>query len=143
MAHRKLAPQQSVLLLAKNGLREMSSCISPVDVGHKALGLSTLPSKWTCPYFVVSSECFESGMSRKRLNDWIAQCATQTMPGRDSLMVRSSGTVERMGDRGSLLSKRCSAQEIVPTVDELRTKLQESSRSHVHWIVQETIKSQR
>ena len=143
MAHRKLTPQQSVVLIGKGGPRDMVSDISPVDIGHKALGLSTLPSDWTPPYFVVSSECWLGGMSRKHLNDWITACVTRTVSGRDSLMVRSSGTGERMGDRGSLPSKHCSAQEIAPTINDLSSRLEESSRSRVHWIVQEAIESQR
>ena len=139
----ELIPRRQVLLITKRGPWETTS-VSAVDVGGKALGLSTLPLEWIRPYFVVSAECFERQISRDELDSWVAECVTRTaFANTDLLMIRSSGTVEGMRDRGSLCSKRCTALEIIPTIKELRKKISKSSRPHVHWIVQEAIRSPR
>ena len=133
----------SVLLITKRGPSEIVS-VSAVDVGWKALGLSELPLEWTPPFFVVSAECFKRQNSYGKLNSWVPRCVTRTAFAKfDSLIIRSSGTVERMHDRGSLLSKRCKPFEIISTIKELRAEIPESSRPHVHWIVQKAIRSQR
>ena len=140
---RELRPQQPVLLITRRGPREIAS-VSAADVGFKALGLCTLPLEWTRPYFVVSGECFEKEIPRDKLDSWVAECVTQTaFASPNQLMIRSSGMIERMSDRGSLFSKHCTALQIIRTIQQLRKMISGSSGPYVHWIVQEAIGSQR
>ena len=141
----KFAPQQSVLLITKAGPREIAPHkLSAVDVGYKALRLSAIPLGWTPHYFVVSAKCFEEQISSAKLDRWVADCVSEkAFINPDRLMIRSSGTVESMRDRGSLVSKRCTSLKIIATIEELRKKISRSTGPLVHWIVQEAINSRR
>jgi predicted house-cleaning noncanonical NTP pyrophosphatase (MazG superfamily) len=107
------------------------------------MGLSVLPIDWTLPYFVVSAQCFEEHVSREALNRWVADVSStiRLAPGAPR-MIRSSGTAETMRDRGSLASKRTSL-EVSGSIEELRARIAESARPHVHWIVQEAVDSRQ
>ena len=62
------------------------------------------------PYCVVSAECFEEQISGAKLHRWVEDYISRNVfTNPDNLMIRSSGTVERMRDRGSFVSKRCTA----------------------------------
>ena len=139
----ELRPLRPVLLITRRGPCKIAS-VSAADVGCKALGLCTLPLEWTRPFFVVSAECFEAEISRDELNSWVSECVTQTpFTSPNQLIIRSSGMVEGMSDRGSLFSEHCAAFQIVPTIELLRNRISRSSRPYVHWIVQEAIGSRR
>ncbi len=137
-------PQRPIILIESTGPREIAADkLSAVEVGCKALGVSVLPPPWTLPFFVVSAECFEKHIPRHKLDEWIVNCIAHAgLAASGPLMIRSSGTVETMRDRGSLVSERCAASEIISTIEELRAKIPEPGCSHVHWIIQEAIDPQ-
>ena len=138
-------PQRPVLLITKLGPREIGSKrLSAADVGCKALGLSAIPVEWIPPFCVVSAECLEEQISGADLHRWIADYISRNeFTNLDCLIVRSSGTVESMRDRGSFASRRCTSLQIVPTIEELRAEHSGAPGPRVHWIVQQAVGSHR
>ncbi len=136
-------PRRPVLLITAAGPREIQTDqVSSIEVGWKALGLSALPTEWTPPFFVISSQCFEQQIPLAAVNAWASDSQTRLALG-ESLMIRSSGTTETMRDRGSLVSTRCTSNDIAESIEQLQAKLQNSSSTRVHWIVQQAIDPQQ
>lgn len=83
-------------------------------VGEKAYGLSCMPSAWTLPFFVISGELFSfyknTGISSstKLLQNWeksIKGAISQIgFTDDQSIIIRSSGYQEGLGERGKLYS---------------------------------------
>lgn len=81
--------------------------------GVKAAGLLVLPKEWCPPYIALSSNIHERwknsgsidyGASEAHIKEWIAE---QPHSEADSIIVRSSGVTEKIGDRGRFHSKVC------------------------------------
>ena len=124
VARLEFLPRRPVFLISEAGPTEIAADqVSSSKIGRKALGLSALPSEWELPFFVVSADCFEQQIPHDTLNNWVSDCRTRiAMEPGAALMVRSSGTVETMRDRGSLISTLCKSGDVVAEVEQLRLR---------------------
>lgn len=144
-AHSQFLPRRPVILIADAGPIEIpADHVSSSEVGWKALGLSALPIEWAPSFFVVSAQCFERQIPFDTVNGWVSDSQTRLALALGApLMIRSSGTAETLGDRGSLISSLCTSSDVAAAVEDLRAKIPESSRPGVHWIVQQAVNTQR
>ena len=84
-----LAPANSVLIVDGDQLEAISpSELSVARVGHKAVGLASIPALWIRPFFVV---CGFTVPTARKLDTALARCGIR--PGA-KLFVRSSGIAE-------------------------------------------------
>lgn len=135
---------RSVLMISAPGRSEISADkVSSPEVGWKAYGLTVLPAGWTLPFFVVSESYFQGASDHNAFNRWVTECCSLLgIPAGAQLMIRSSGTVETLRHRGSLVSDSCSADSVLPTIEKLREQVSSASQHSVHWVVQQFVKPQ-
>ena len=127
-------------------VRGDSVCLIPAgavlacDVGLKALGLASLPPKWTKPFFVVSGEI---DPTQRALDE---ACASAGLGAVDSFILRSSGVRESLDRRGQLDSAPCSKASVLGELARLRASVGQAEvvteTGLVHWVVQERVPSQ-
>ncbi len=126
---RPLTPIETILLVEG----ECISALSPQQievsrVGHKAFGLSALPTVWTMPFFVVSSRTAPNTTT-------LSSALSRTGMARDvKLLVRSSGVDESIDQRGGLQSKECTIANLGSTIKTLEELA--PAEQVVHWVVQ-------
>ena len=140
----QFSPNRGLLLISERGISALKQNeVSPDRVGWKAHGLTCLPSEWVPRFFVVDGSSpateQESAKLEARIRDCLAKLKLQDSP----VIVRSSGTMETIEQRGRLMSETCSPKEISKTIVQLSEKLSDLGIGKVHWIVQEHIPSAR
>jgi hypothetical protein len=138
---RTLSPLRPIIVVTEAGPLELpASEVSAESIGRKAYGLSSLPSEWVPPFFLITASCFDGICSDEMIDSWVTDCLTRTgICINKQVMVRSSGTSETMQDRGQLRSKLCSPSQITSTIRSLIPQLPEVLNGNVHWIVQEYV----
>lgn len=128
-----LSPANSVVYIDSSGVSLLSpQQISISSVGVKAYGLSSIPSVWTKPFFVV-------GAGSNLTSAMVAEAVRQSeIAHGERLMVRSSGPRESIDARGTLESAECSPDKIIEQIIVLRQKIEARGMdaSDVHWVVQ-------
>jgi len=90
--------------------------IKKEKVGAKAYGLSTIPSVWTLPFFVISSEMYEMYISCQNINDLENLWKTNIFQAMNdmkfdfsqNIFLRSNMPTEGMAERGQYESYECS-----------------------------------
>lgn len=101
-------------------------------VGKKAMGLRNVPSRWSLPFFVVSSEVYElykNCNSEKKKLDFISNIGKEVENevrnefGEGKIIIRSSGVNESIEDRGKYNSKECMVDKIGDTLNALFEEL--------------------
>lgn len=140
-----LSPLRPVTVITEAGPSDLSvDQVLPAHVGLKAYGLSSLPSEWVPPFFVIASSCFGWSCSNDTVDAWVAECLARVGISADRLvMVRSSGTSETMQNRGRLESKSCGTSDVATTIRNLIQRLPQALGGKVHWMVQECIDPKR
>lgn len=115
-------------------------------VGQKAMGLINIPLCWRLPFFVIHQNVYDNykGSSRQErkvmlelvvrhinelVYEWTAFYGTK-------LIIRSSGSVEGMNERGKYESAECEIDEIYNTIIKLYDTLLEKSEEGIAYIVQ-------
>ncbi len=139
----ELGPNRSVVLVDRTGGMTLSETgVTKELVGDKAFGLLSIPAPWVPEFFVVSANAasqLESESERQRLLRHIRSAADLASVQSDTdWIVRSSASGESIADRGSLVSERTTASEVVNTVRRCVQQTQ-SSVNPVHWIVQRLV----
>ena len=134
---KNLSPCSSVILVEGSNLINLSPAeITAETIGLKAFGLASIPQVWSKPFFVVAGdetpteECLFTALQESRLN----LC--------HRVIVRSSGVMESMDERGSLESGECEPTYINLKIAELKVILanrKNIKKGLVHWIIQEFI----
>lgn len=132
-------PLGSIRILTTDGPTDLTSSeISVENVGYKAYGLSAVPEKWVPKFLLVSSSC-TGILASSQLGPWIErELADIGITLGSKVIVRSSGTLETLENRGLLESSRCSTSEILTTITRLASSLTVPSPK-VHWIIQEYV----
>lgn len=108
-------PLNSILLINSKSIEEINPESITIElVGEKAFGLACLPKFWTFPFIVISDElvtCFKSfnkKLVRQLLNPWINNIfEASKLIGinlQDRIIVRSSGHLEGLQERGKFYS---------------------------------------
>lgn len=129
---RPLKPVISILLVEGNQLTVLSPDTATTSrVGHKAVGLASIPSVWTRPFFVV---CGDEEPSDTALSSALTESG---IPTGAKLIVRSSGVDESIESRGEHPSAECGYDELHGQIARLQTTL--TTRASVHWVVQELV----
>lgn len=146
------SPVSHIHVLTTAGLQRIeSSDISVQVVGAKAYGLSTLPSLWCPPYFVISGECLPPSIESSaadRMNSFVRDALEILhIPTTSRVLIRSSGVNETLERRGQLDSVECLADDIWAQAIQLQTQLVQrltakgqASMDTVHFVVQECVK---
>src|SRR5882724_3070102 len=111
-------------------------------VGWKSFGLSCLPSEWVPPFFVVDGAA-AGGLNRKTLEANLSLSIAKLKLEHQDVIVRSSGVAETIEQRGQLISRRCASGQILATLRQLSSELQERKLERVHFVVQEYVQSSR
>ena len=136
-------PNRSVVVVRKNGVHVLKkSEVSADSVGWKAYGLTCLPAEWVPPFFVVQCD-LDWERSRATLEAQISDCLGQLKINNLPLIVRSSGVMETIEQRGRLVSKTCSVTDIAETIINLMRALADHKISDVHWVVQQYVEPVR
>lgn len=129
---RPLKPVISILLVEGNQLTVLSpDTASTSRVGHKAVGLASIPSVWTRPFFVV---CGDAEPSDTALFSALTESG---IPMGAKLIVRSSGVDESIESRGEHPTAECGYDELQVQIARLQTTL--TTNATVHWVVQELV----
>ena len=137
-----LLPCRSIKVITEKGPTNFSIAeISADSIGLKAFGLTSIPSEWVPPFFVITASCIEKSTD-KTIHTWIIQCLTNIGIREDQqVMIRSSGTRETMQQRGQFTSMACSTSEIVTKIKTSIDEHSQHSRGAMHWVVQLYISS--
>ena len=93
-------------------------------VGAKAYGLSTIPSVWTLPFFVISSEMYEMYISIQNIETlemaWYARIIEAMriihFDFSQNIFLRSNMCTEELSERGQFESYECSIDELFETI---------------------------
>lgn len=138
-------------MVTPSGLAQIQAGdISVQLVGVKAFGLSTLPSEWCPPFFVISSDCLQKTHApgvESIVADGIQHALDLlSLPRASRILVRSSGVTETLDVRGQLDSLECEIGEVWACAQKLReelfTKLSNSTLDHsetIHFVVQASV----
>lgn len=134
-AKQPLSPQNDLILVENDLIQQLSPAeITPERVGLKAYGLCSIPSDWTLPFFVI---CGGGVIGQETITN--ALTLSKIKPS-SKVIVRSSGVLESIDSRGSLDSEESTCQDIIPTINTLRSRISDSNPDididKVHWIVQ-------
>lgn len=106
------------------------------SVGLKALGLAQLPSAWSPQFFVVS------GKSVSDLNAILSAGKVHDLSPDDDVLVRSSGTLEGVSQRGMLESITCRLNEVSGAIARLQAIFDTEGLAEdqvVHFVVQKKV----
>lgn len=112
---RILRPTSPVIYISADDVTEIPADEITVDlVGEKAFGVLALPRLWTLPFVVVSDKLFDdyvsSAINRRPLliDKWIQHISAAArgigLRPNEDIIVRSSGCLESLDDRGRLWS---------------------------------------
>ncbi len=135
-----LAPNRSVIVITAQGLREIAPTeATAANVGQKAMGLLTVPAKWTLPFFVVFEEALASTTSSAQMEAWLLDAAHQTGVVQNRVIVRSNGITEGLSERGALKSQACAWTDVVKTIEVLRAETSVVASTPTHWIIQNEV----
>lgn len=129
-----------------------SSEVCVEEIGQKALGLCRVPSAWTLPFFVVSSEMFLDVCNNKEKEFSVIEPymdnilrAVKCLHLGDFLIIRSSGIKEGMSERGKYESIIADKNNLKAKILELIAKLaceSELLQSGMPLIIQSYIKAE-
>ena len=130
-------PNRSVVVATGTEVTTLDPAdVHPELIGLKAMGLLCLPEAWVPPFFVISSSCSPSQAA-------IEKAALMLGIGpRDSVWVRSSGSLEGMAERGSLESKLSSLEEVSQSIITLQGTapfITAPSKQAIHFVVQRAV----
>lgn len=119
-----LKPLHPILFVSEKACFEIPrKSITPEIVGEKAFGLSCLPKAWTLPFIVVSGDLlslYANASSQKRkilLKSWEKQIISSILSiginKNDLIIVRSSGCLEGVEERGRFHSTQGTTKDII------------------------------
>jgi predicted house-cleaning noncanonical NTP pyrophosphatase (MazG superfamily) len=116
--------------------------VEPARVGQKAVGLASLPSSWTLPFYCVSGElcrAYAAGQGQaEMLRSWgrtVREAAKKLgLRDQEEILVRSSGSSEGIGNRGRFYSAAGTVQNIETTLRICIEKLTDDPELRKDWI---------
>jgi predicted house-cleaning noncanonical NTP pyrophosphatase (MazG superfamily) len=128
-----LCPNRSLLVVEQKSIRALDAgAVTPESVGYKAFGLACLPAEWVARFFVVDAGCAES---LETVQEQIVSAMKRAGITAPTVIIRSSGAFETMGNRGRLVSQTCTVDEVLATIKKLKSII-DPAVGKVHWIVQ-------
>lgn len=143
VADPQLPSNRPLVQVGRAGLSMLGPAeVTPEVVGHKALGLLALPEPWVPPFFVVHADAVDQSADATALHAQCSAAIDRTELGRE-VIVRSSGVAETMDQRGSLVSERCSAEQVSSVLRRLAAEVGGGGSTSVHWLVQQWIRPTR
>lgn len=115
--HPSLKPINPIIYVSSKGVENLSpDLLSSSIIGEKALGLSSLPKKWTLPFIVISNQLIEKyrgcdGEDKTELmRIWgksiINAAVSFGLKDNDPIIVRSSSCSEGLKERGKYFSEQ-------------------------------------
>lgn len=129
-----------------------SNKITAKQIGQKALGLIDIPSPWRLPFLCISASVFQrflkAGTESKqravitRVAKHIRSCLPQIgIEKGDTVIIRSSGIVEGMAERGRYDSHESNVYEIEQSLWELLSSLLEKfgSKLQMSFVIQKYV----
>lgn len=131
--YQPLKPSNSATLVSGEYVLDISPDDITIDkVGLKAFGLVSIPQVWIKPFFIVSGDATPTPDSIRNA----MQRSGMRMP--DRVIVRSSGVMESIDQRGTLESAECDPRDIGEKITQLKESIlkKNSNVGLVHWIVQ-------
>lgn len=130
---RPLQPVTPIILVKGNRLKYLSPDeVTTACVGQKAVGLTSIPTSWTRPFFVV---CGIKTPTSKALSTALIESG---IPSGAKILVRSSGVDESIERRGEHPSVECVQDELSDQIRRLKAVI--TSGATVHWVVQELVR---
>lgn len=101
-----LLPINEVNFIDQAGLKVITSSQITKDlVGEKAYGLSCIPSNWTLPYLVISSDFIKYGsLELEKWQSIIRKSVNTILENNDNIIIRSSSSNEGLLERGQFFS---------------------------------------
>ena len=146
-----LKPISPVIWVAKANLEIIDAEHVTLDqVGEKAFGLSSLPAKWTLPYFVISDKLFDDYVENRDIEN-IASAWTEGVNAAavrcaispdDQIIVRSNAHSEGLAERGKFISVEGTFREwpkLVKQCFDDSLKQEDSENVHMPVIIQKRV----
>lgn len=131
--------RSDVVCITADGVKRLDrECVEVLQLGTKAYGLLEVPKTWVPDFFVVSANV------EPTLEQIFEAAASAGLAPDASVYVRSSGSLEGVEDRGSLVSRPTNLSDVVQVISSLRSEEgteREHSRQHVHYIVQRHVRT--
>ena len=125
-----LAPVTSIFVVEGDRLESLSpEAVTVARVGHKAVGLASIPAQWTKHFFVVS------GIDQPEMGVLSSALVSSGIPAGAKLLVRSSGVYESIESRGENESAECTQAGLHAQICRLQAAA--ATGAIVHWAVQE------
>ncbi len=137
--------QDPIILVEKETIKEIKSHLIDInDVGAKTIGLCQIPSKWTLPFFVVSTNLFNECLNNTNSIDEIIQAYISNIKKSlillgisGSIIIRSSAVNEGMQERGKFESIESTCENIEIDIKKLITNLLDIENDGMAFIIQQ------
>lgn len=128
MQNSQFKPISSVLLVSKTFFRTLSlDQISCELIGGKAYGLTCIPPQWTLPFVVIEEQLYidwkgaEDLHKRSVIRSWkssiLQACSKANIPTTSNIIIRSSGIIEGLSDRGEYYSEHGSQNDLEAMIE--------------------------
>lgn len=133
------------LVIAGPEIKSEHNCPIDIQYGHKARGISIIPSNWCPPYFVVGSALYKdyrNGSYSKWENILLEVVQHVFENAHSRIIVRSSAKSEDIYARGKFYSKNGQRSEIVGLLRDCMAEIKDDASIHeedVSFIVQQHI----
>ena len=137
-----LKPISPVVWVTQTGFKIISAeQVTLEQVGEKAFGLASLPSKWTLPYFVISDKLFDDYVENRDIeyvtSKWakgVTEAAVHcAISPDDQIIVRSNARSEGLAERGKFISVEGTFQEWPKLVKQcLDDSLEQEKSENIH-----------
>jgi predicted house-cleaning noncanonical NTP pyrophosphatase (MazG superfamily) len=90
-------------------------------IGEKAFGLSCIPKRWTLPFIVLSKEFVSNKNLIDLLKNEIYEALQQINLNNpdENIILRSSGCIEGLSERGQLYSSPCTIETLIEELNNL------------------------
>ena len=141
-------PINAIIWVSNTGIKKIEPEEITIQlVGEKAFGLSTLPIKWTLPFFVVSDELFREYVVSEKFdtkdNNWERNIESVAklcgIDKKDEIIVRSNAYTEGLQERGKYFSDEGSFEkwpELIKKCLDEALKQEQGEKAYMPIIIQ-------
>lgn len=141
-------PINAIIWVSNTGIKKIEPEEITIQlVGEKAFGLSTLPIKWTLPFFVVSDELFREYVVSEKFNtkdnNWERNIESVAklcgIDKKDEIIVRSNAYTEGLQERGKYFSDEGSFEkwpELIKKCFDEALKQEQGEKAYMPIIIQ-------
>lgn len=115
-------------------------------VGQKTKGLLEVPLSWRLPFFVIHKKVFDEflksdNINREKILSFVTKKIEEILekwqiPKDGKIIMRSSGVLEGMSERGKYESMECEVLEIKDSINRLYCSLEKEGNESIAYVIQ-------